>query len=98
MSKKLTKQEVERLIAALDDRGLDEDAHLAQLRAAATVALARLVGRTAPWPQLVNDAATIAGWAPGRVARLRGDVADRLTDAVDALYELITELNETRRL
>ena len=98
MSKKLTKQEAERLIAALDDRGIDGDAHLLQLRAAAAVALARLVGRTASWPELVDDAATIAGWAPSRVARLRGASADDPNDTVDALYELITELNETRQL
>jgi len=98
MSKKLTKQEAERLIAALDDRGGDGDAHLRRLQAAAGGALARLLGRTAPWPELVDDAAAIAGWAPSRVARLRGAPTDDPNDSVDALYELITELNETRQL
>ena len=98
MSKKLTKQEAERLIAALDDRGLDDDAHLTALRAAAAVALARLLGRSAPWPELVDDAAKIAGWDADRVEMLRGVSSDRPTAAIGALYELITELNETRRL
>jgi hypothetical protein len=97
MSKKLTKNEVERLIAALDDLGEDEADRMARLRAATATALARLIGRDAPWPELIGAAGAIAGWSPDRIRRLTGDGTDPV-DAIDTLYDLITELNETRGL
>ena len=96
MSKRLSKQEVERLIAALDGGG-DED-RLERLRAAVAIALARLLARDAPWNELIELAATTGGWSPERARRLRDDPSQDLDDAIDALYDLITELNETRSL
>ena len=98
MSRKLTKHEVERLIAALDELGVDDDDRLQRLRAAAPTPLVQLLGREAPWPELIDAAAATAGWPADRVRRLRGDSTERFDDAIDAIYELITELNETRRL
>ena len=96
MSKKLTKQEAERLIAALDDRGIADD-QLERLRAAASTALARLLGREAPWSELVEAAAEVAGWSNDRVRLLCRENRDD-DDVVEAMYELITELSETRSL
>ena len=95
MSNKLTKHEAERLIAALDD--LCDDGRLQRLRDAAASALVILLGRDAPWNELVEAAATSAGWSRDRVRRLRTDY-ENSDDATLALYELITELNETRSL
>jgi hypothetical protein len=95
MSKKLSKREAERLIAALDD--LCHDGRLQRLRTAAATALALLVGRDAPWNELVESAGATAGWSSDRVRRLRDDSTDT-DDATLAMYELITELNETRSL
>lgn len=95
MSNKLSKREAERLIAALDD--LCDDGRLQRLRTAAATALAVLVGRDAPWNELVEEAGAIAGWSRERLQRLRDDSSDS-DDATSAMYELITELNETRRL
>ena len=95
MSNKLTKREAERLIAALDD--LCDGARLHRLRDAAARALVVLLGRDAPWNELVDAAAASAGWSRDRVRRLRADY-DNGDDAIEALYELITELNETRSL
>ena len=97
MSKKLTKQEAERLIAALDDRGIEDD-QLGRLRAAASTALARLLGREAPWSELVEAAAEVAGWPSDRVRLLCREDLDDAGDVVEAMYELITELSETRSL
>ncbi|HUP74735.1 MAG TPA: hypothetical protein VM282_16945 [Acidimicrobiales bacterium] len=97
MSKKLDKHEAERLIAALDDLCADAD-RLPRLRAAAAPALARLLGRDAPWRELVESAAAVAGWSRDRVRRLTDDSPANADDALDAMYELITELSETRRL
>ena len=94
MSKQLSKSEAERLIAALDD--LCEDGRLQRLRDAAASALVVLLGRDAPWNELVEAAGVSAGWSRDRVQRLRDDSNDN--DAIAAMYELITELNETRRL
>ena len=96
MGKKLSKREAERLIVALDD--LCEDGRLPRLRAAAASALVVLVGRDAPWNELVETAALSAGWSRDRVGRLRDDANDNGDDAIEAMYELITELNETRSL
>ena len=100
MSKRLDKNEAERLIAALDDLCADAD-RLSRLRAAAAPALARLLGRDAPWRELVDSAAAVAGWPRDRVRRLTDDPpenADNADEALEAMYELITELSETRRL
>jgi len=97
MSNKLTKHEAERLIAALDDLG-DDDVHLERLRTAAATALARLVGRQAPWSELVEAAAAIAGWSKDRVQLLCREENDETGDVIFAMYELITELSETRSL
>jgi hypothetical protein len=96
MSKRLSKQEVEHLVAALDDSGNDD--RLERLRIAAAIALARLIGRDAPWGELIELAGATAGWSPERVRRLRDDPIQHRDDAIDALYDLITELNETRTL
>ena len=96
MSKKLSKREAERLIAALGD--FCTDGRLQRLRGAAASALVVLVGRDAPWNELVEAAGASAGWSPDRVRLLRDDSNDNGDDAIDALYELITELNETRSL
>lgn len=98
MNGQLSKREVERLTAALDDR-LDADAHqrATRLRDAAAHALAVLVGHNEPWPTLVETAARIGSWPPARVRALLGAPAD-IDETIDALYDLITELNETRRL
>jgi len=96
MSNKLTKREAERLIAALDD--LCEEGRLPRLRDAAASALVVLIGRDAPWNELVEAAGASAGWSPDRVRRLRDDSNDSGDDAIGAMYELITELNETRSL
>ena len=96
MSKKLSKREAERLIAALDD--LCDDGRLQRLRDAAASALVVLVGRDAPWNELVEAAAASAGWSRDRVRLLRDDSNENGDDATLAMYELITELNETRRL
>ena len=98
MTKKLDKHEAERLIAALDDVCSDDVVRLQRLRAASAIALARLVGSDAPWPELVDAAAAKASWSAERVRRLTDDSSDRREDSIDALYDLITELNETRRL
>lgn len=89
MSNKLTKREAERLIAALDD--LCDDDRLQRLRDAAASALAILLGRDAPWNDLVEAAATSAGWSADRVRLLRADY-ENSDDAIEALYELITEV------
>jgi hypothetical protein len=68
------------------------------LRAAAAPALARLLGRDAPWSELVDSAAAVAGWSCDRVRRLTDDPPDNADEALEAMYELITELSETRRL
>jgi hypothetical protein len=98
MSKKLDKHEAERLIAALDDVCSDDAVRFQRLRAASAIALARLVGGDAPWPELVDTAAATAGWSTERVRRLTDDSSDHREDSIDALYDLITELNETRGL
>ncbi|MEO8696360.1 MAG: hypothetical protein ABI658_22785 [Acidimicrobiales bacterium] len=96
MIKKLRKRDAERLIAVLDDPC--EEGRLARLRAATATALALLVGRDAPWNELVEAAGAIAGWSRNRVERLRDDSNGDADDATLAIYELITELNETRGL
>ena len=96
MSKKLSKHEAERLIAALDD--VCADGRLPRLRDAAASALVVLVGRDAPWNELVEAAAVSAGWSRDRVRLLRDDSNDDEDTAIEAMYELITELNETRSL
>jgi hypothetical protein len=95
MSNKLTKREAERLIAALDE--LDAD-RLPRLRAAAASALSRLLAVEAPWAELVDAAASVTGWSRDRVRRLTDDATGDTDDALEAMYELITELSETRRL
>ena len=57
-----------------------------------------LVGRDAKWNELVEVAGASAGWSRDRVRRLRDDSNDTEDDAIEAMYELITELNETRSL
>ena len=96
MSNKLSKREAERLIAALDD--LCDDCRLPRLRDAAASALMVLIGRDAKWNELVEAAGASAGWSRDRVRRLRDDSNDTEDDAIEAMYELITELNETRSL
>ena len=96
MSNKLSKREAERLIAALDD--VCDDGRLPRLREAAASALAVLVGRDAPWNELVEATGASAGWSQDRMRRLRDDSNDSADDAIEAMYELITELNETRSL
>ncbi len=96
MSNKLTKREVERLIAVLDDPCVD--GRLLRLRAVTAIALATLVGHDAPWNDLVEAAGAIAGWSPDRMRRLRDDSKNDVDDATLAMYELVTELNETRSL
>jgi hypothetical protein len=96
MSKKLSKREAERLIAVLDDSC--EEGLLPRLRAATATALAILVGREAPWNELVEAAGATAGWPRDRIGRLRDDSRYDVGDATLAIYELITELNETRSL
>lgn len=96
MSKKLSKREAERLIAVLDDPCAD--GRLPRLRAATGAALAVLLGREAPWNELVEAAGATAGWSRDRVQLLRDDANANVDDATFALYELVTELNETRRL
>ena len=96
MSNKLSKREAERLIAALDD--VCDEGRLPRLREAAASALVVLVGRDAPWNELVEAASKSAGWSRDRVRRLRDDSNDSEDDATLAMYELITELNETRSL
>ena len=97
MSKLLTKREVERLTAALDACADEDDwQQLARLRDAVAAALASLVGQAAPWPELVDAAASIGAWSPDRVRALKG--IERVDETIDALYDLVTELNETRKL
>jgi hypothetical protein len=57
-----------------------------------------LIGREGPWNELVEAAAASAGWSQDRVRRLRDDSSNGGDDAIVAMYELITELNETRSL
>src|SRR5688500_8327118 len=98
MSNPLTKREVERLTAALDERdNEDKLQRTARLRDAAAPALAILVGRDLPSAELVDAAATIGSWSPARVRALQSNAVDT-DETIDALYDLITELNETRRL
>jgi hypothetical protein len=97
MPSTLTKRDAERLLAALDDvAGEDESQRTARWRDALATALARLIGGTAPWPDLVDAAAMVASWPQSRVERLKGPTHS--AETADALSELITELNETRRL
>lgn len=96
MSKKLSKREAERLIAVLDDSC--EEGLLPRLRVATATALATLVGREAPWNELIEVAGATAGWPRDRIQRLRDDSKRDISEATSAIYELITELNETRCL
>ncbi len=66
--------------------------------------LARLSGRSAAagWVAVVDAASTVAGWDRDRWAALRLAVdPDRIDDpapTLAALWDLVTELNERRRL
>ena len=83
----LSKRDVEELLAAVDSDG-------ATLQAALTKALALALGTapaTAQWDDVVERAATEAGWPESRKRDLLA--ADR-----DAMWDLAAELNELRNL
>lgn len=82
----------------------DRTAEVDQVREALHGPLARLVG-AAPecgWAALVDRASAVAGWGQARSRLLRGAVDPQGSEGpgatLDALWELVTELNERRHL
>lgn len=102
--RQLRKPDVEALLAAVSgpaDSALEE---ITVVRQGLTPALARVLGveATLPWPSLVESAAAAAAWSPERRALVTAAGApDAHPDpeaVLDALWELVRELNELRRL
>jgi hypothetical protein len=99
----LTKREVEALLSSCEGASASALEEITAVREALAVALVRLVGGPgAPWPYLVADAAAAGGWSPQRQALLtaavRPDEHPDPDSVLDALWDLVQELNERRRL
>jgi hypothetical protein len=99
----LTKREVETLLASCEGPSASALEEITVVREALAVALARLVGRPgAPWPDLVASAAAAGRWSPQRhalvAAAARPDEHPDPDAVLDALWDLVQELNERRGL
>lgn len=100
----LRKPDVEALLTAVSgpaDSALEE---ITVVRHGLAPALARVLGLdpSAPWAELVAAAADQAAWPPARTALVTAAAApDAHPDpeaVLDALWDLVRELNELRRL
>ena len=92
------------MLAAAGAPAEDELAEIDQVRDALVAPLARLTGSVveAGWVALVDRAADVAAWERERWAALRLAAVPERVDQPEltlrALWELVTELNERRRL
>ena len=99
----LTKREVETLLASCEGATASALEEITVVRAALAVVLGRLLDATgAPWSELIERAATEGGWAAPRRALLAAasepDVHPDPDAVLDALWDLVQELNERRTL
>jgi hypothetical protein len=100
----LRKPDVEALLAAADGPTSSALEEATVVREALRPALGRVLGRDAgtPWVELVEAAAATGDWPAARTALVAGAARpDLATDAeavVEALWDLVTELNERRTI
>ena len=97
---RLTKAQVEELLAVLADPPPDPAEEVAGLRRALAAALGRVLGAGGSWEDLVVRAALAAGWDAGRrdglLAAGRADTPAGLEAARERLWGLAAQLNEER--
>lgn len=100
----LRKPDVEALLAAVDGATSSVLEEITVVRLALGPALERVLGveAGASWATLVERAARRGAWSPARVALVAAAAApDLAVDAeavLDALWDLVTELNELRTI
>ena len=100
----LRKPDVEALLGAVADPSASVLEEIAVVRNALIPALRRVLRRDgdAPWAALIASASQVGQWQPTRGALLAAaDTADAAIDAeavLDALWDLVTELNEVRTI
>ena len=102
-SRPLTKREVETLLASCEGATASALEEITVVRAALAIALARLLDASgSTWPALIDGAAAAGGWATPRRALLAAaaepDVHPDPDAVLDALWDLVQELNERRTL
>jgi len=101
---RLSKRQVERLVAVLERDAPDPLARIGLLRDALAEALAVSVGAAPSWEVLVARAARIGDWPAERAALLAAAVSPALLDSADlarvehALWDAATLLNEEREV
>jgi hypothetical protein len=100
----LRKPDVEALLAAAGGPTSSALEEATVVREALRPALGRVLGLPdgTPWPELVDAAAAAGGWPPARTGLVAAaERPDRVRDTeavVEALWDLVTELNERRTL
>ena len=100
----LRKPDVEALLAAAGGPTSSALEETTVVREALRPALGRVLGRPAdtPWTELVTAAATAGGWSATRTTLVAGaghpDRARDIEAVVEALWDLVTELNERRSI
>jgi hypothetical protein len=100
----LRKPDVEALLAAVAGPASSAFEEIAVVRHALRPALLRVLGQDhdATWASLVAAAATRGHWSGSRTRLVAGaDTPDQMPDAeavLDALWDLVTELNEVRTI
>jgi hypothetical protein len=95
----LSKRDVEELLQLLDHPPTSIVDEVVGLRGSVATMLAQILhggGAKSPWEGLVEEAAAMAGWHPERTEALLESID--LERARAALWDLATELNETRDL
>jgi hypothetical protein len=99
----LSKHEVESLLTSCEGATSSVLEEVTVVRVALAVALGRLLDLAgAPWPELAAQAAAVGGWPDARrhLVAAAAD-PDRHADpeaVLDALWDLVQELNERRTL
>jgi hypothetical protein len=97
----LTKREVEALLESCEGATASALEEITVVRAALAVAVGRLLDAPdAQWADLVERAASVAGWPPSRrdllAAAAKPDEHPDPDAVLDALWDLVQELNERR--
>jgi hypothetical protein len=99
----LAKREVETLLASCEGATSSALEEITMVRAALAVPLGRLLDAAdAPWRDLITRAATAGGWSHERrdvlAAAAQPDTHPDPDAVLDALWDLVQELNERRTL